>query len=220
MRRRDILLLLVTLETSILFLLGSLGSSLSSYLDLSPSVILVIAALCILFVSILSVERQEPSKELEPSVSNRQQRTRQLVPPSMLGALPLGMCLGLLLTIPSVVLFPGALHFYTPTPIAVKGFSESELDFWLQRYELVSSTVFIGIAFVSAIFIGSHRAAALVAGWVVGASVSVCLLRPQENLIWYTFAGYAIFGLVLGWTLIRLRVQILRLRVALQASRD
>jgi hypothetical protein len=222
--RRETLLLLVAAETATLFLLGALGSRLSSYLDLSPAAILGIAAVCILLVSVIVVRRQEASNEPEPTARTRRWQFSTLVPRSMLGVLPLGMCLGLLVTIPSVAFFPGRLWLFSaPAPFSLQE-SEGEtalfLGFWLQKYELVGSTVFAGIALVSAIFIGSHRAAALAAGWAVGASVAVSLLRPQENVIWYTFLGHALFAFLLGWILVRLRGRLVRLRVALQTPRD
>ena len=184
---QNALLLLVALETTFLFLLGTLGSKLSSYLDLSPSAIIVTSAVCILFVSVIGIARQKAGTDPALSPRARRRGMPQLTPRSVLGTLPIGMCLGLLIAIPSVALFPGKLWFFAPAPFSLyqpQGETPLLLGFMLHKYELVGSTFFAAIALVFATFVGSYRAAGLVAGWAVGASAAVCMLRPQENLIW------------------------------------
>lgn len=230
MKKPNTMLLLITVETFGLFLLGSLGSKFSSYINFSPAIIVTISAICILLVSLLSFRRLEPSEQLRPSYPVRRQVFDLRVPRTMLGTIPFGIFLGLLVAIPSTILFPTKIRLIAPCPFPIAVYSEitkipvqeveTSMLIVLNKYELISTIILICIALLCAVFIGSHRAAALAGGWAIGTSVAVCLLKPKENLIFFTFTGNGFIALILGWILIRLRTQILHLRDELQALRD
>jgi hypothetical protein len=184
MTRRLALLLLVSLETGALFTLGILSSRLSSSLDLPPVAVLALAAILILVISALVIARQEARENPKPAAGKRQPGIQRLVPQSMLATFPLGMGLGLLITIPSVVLVHGSRLFTIPFLVLSDRPPGVQVDqafgFAASSYEVVGSSLFFLIAAVTVTFIGPHRTAAMIAGWAVGASVGVCASAARK----------------------------------------
>jgi hypothetical protein len=219
------------IETSLLFLLGTFGSSLSGFLHLPPISIVVLAALCILISSIISIKFKSlsDSSDLKSRKSTIYSRS---IPVSMIGIFPFGICLGLLIAIPTALLIPDKFHFTAPNPfpVTIDSYNEAgeylgvkniwtSLRLGVNQYEAVSTIAILLISSTAALYIGAHRSAALVAGWSIGASVAFALIKPNENPFFITLFGHIVTAIIISWLLIRLRSYLMKLRTIIELPR-